>query len=516
MHNKTFLEEVAQKLYNRYGDSLPSLRIVLPSRRAGLFFSEALKQIAGKPIWQPNYISMDDIMCEASSLKLGDKFLMIAELYKIYITHHPDETFDKFYYWGEMLLGDFDLIDKYMIDAEMLFRNIVDLKELEADLSYLDDDMRRMIHEFWNNFNIQVSLSDEKRKFLSIWISLAPIYNALHTRFEQLGYAYSGMIYRSAIDNISSGFNTPDLSKHYVFIGFNALSECEKRMLKFLQNNAQCDFYWDYDSYYTSQGDQEAGQFLREDINLFQQSDDISHDNFLNKSKKISAISCVSNAVQCKYVNTILQEISKDGNFDKETAIVLTDESLLLPLLHSLPENIGKKLNVTMGYPLRQTTAYSFIERLIELQKNSRQSGEKSSFYHIDVAGILNHPYITGITGQDADTIYKKILVGRLIRVEKSLSSDNEILDAIFTNTNNHRELSKYIINILQIISSQMVDGNEERTLKMAYIQLLSKEIQRLDNILSKYGRTPTGVASDGNSRVAKHRFQEYNNTLDE
>ena len=485
MHNSTFLEEVAQKLYERYGNALSSMRLVLPSRRAGLFFSDALKRIVGKPIWQPCYISMDEIMCEASSLKQGDKFLIIAELYKIYVTYHPDESFDKFYFWGEMLLGDFDLIDKYMIDADMLFRNIVDLKELESDLSYLSDDMRRMIHDFWSNFNIEASLSEEKRKFLSIWMSLAPIYNKLHTRLEELGYAYSGMIYRSAINNISTGSGSPDTSQHYIFIGFNALSECEKRMLKFLNNNAQCDFYWDYDSYYTSQSEQEAGRFLRENISLFKPADEITHDNFLSIKKKISSISCVSNAIQCKYVNNILQEISKQSDFNKDTAIILTNESLLLPLLHSLPENIGEKLNITMGYPLRQTTAYSFVERLIELQKNVRHSNSGTTFYHADVTGILNHPYITEIAEKEAAEIQKTIIAGRLIRVGSEHFAKSEVLQHIFTHTDGYKELSKYLIDTLQLITAHVADDNEDRTLKMAYMTLLSNEIHRLGNVLN-------------------------------
>ncbi|MBQ6572531.1 MAG: PD-(D/E)XK nuclease family protein, partial [Alistipes sp.] len=133
---KTFLQEVAQKLYDRYGDDVSSLTLVFPSRRARLFFSDALSQIIKRPVWQPHYMSMDDVMREASHYEIGDKVLLLSELYKTYVAHHPSETFDKFYFWGEVLLSDFDLIDKYLIDAEMMFRNICDLKELEADLSY--------------------------------------------------------------------------------------------------------------------------------------------------------------------------------------------------------------------------------------------------------------------------------------------------------------------------------------------------------------------------------------------
>jgi glycosyltransferase involved in cell wall biosynthesis len=156
------------------------------------------------------------------------------------------------------------------------------------------------------------------------------------------------MIYRSAVDNIAGSTAYPDTSRHYVFIGFNALSECEKRVLKYLNNNCKCDFVWDYDTYYVSQKEQEAGHFLRENISLFKSSLDISHNNFTNISKSFSAISTASNALQCKYVNQLLRNISPTLQFDKRTAIVLTDESLLLPLLHALPEELQKTVRLVI------------------------------------------------------------------------------------------------------------------------------------------------------------------------
>lgn len=491
MQHKTFLEEVASSLYTRYGDEISTLTLVFPSRRARLFFSDALSHIIEKPIWQPHYISMDDIMRQTTSFKDEDKIRLITELYKIYVEHHPAETFDKFYFWGEMLLSDFDLIDKYLIDADMLFRNLCDLKELEADLSYLTPEMRCVISSFWSHFSEEETLTEEKRKFLSIWLSLSPIYNRFRERLYELGLAYSGMIYRSAIENIEAGNATPDTSRHYVFIGFNALSECEKRMLKYLSTNAECDFYWDYDSYYTSQSEQEAGRFLRENIAKYKVSDNITHDNFLNIKKEFNSISCVSNVIQCKYVNNILREISPALKFDKQTAIVLTDESLLMPLLHSLPAEISKEVNITMGYPLRQTTAYSFLERLIELQKSIRHTNGKATFYHVDVSGILLHPYISEAFENYARELQQKIIKGRYIRIEEEFFSEYEDLKTIFCSTDNYTELSTYLLNVFDMLaarSTKIEDNSEEntknRTLKLSYISHIAECITKLDNCL--------------------------------
>ena len=481
MQHKTFLGEVARKLLDRYPNDISNLTLVFPSQRARLFFSKELSQLIDKPIWQPHYISMDDIMCHYSSFRQGEKLRLIAELYKIYVTHHPSESFDKFYFWGEMLLSDFDLIDKYLINADMLFRNLCDLKELEADLSYLTPEMRKVISSFWGHFSEEESLTDEKRKFLNIWLSLAPIYKSYTDRLKELRFAYSGMIYRSAVENIESQESPTDLCQHYVFIGFNALCECEKRVIRYLSNKCQCDFYWDYDSFYTADKEHEAGRFLRENITKHIATDDISHDNMLSINKKISSISCVSNVVQCKYVNTLLREISPDLKFDKSTAIVLTNESLLVPLLHSLPAEISENINVTMGYALRQTTAYSFIERLIELQKNSRKTPSEITFYHADATGILSHPYINGILKELSQKLHRKIIDGRYIRVDNSLFTENDILSHIFSYTDDYIALSKYLLDVLYVVG-EALEQSETHTLELSYISLIADNITQLNN----------------------------------
>ena len=484
MH-QTFLAEVASKLYEQYGNKISKLAIVLPSRRARLFFTEALSHLTDRPIWQPEYLAIDDIMSEASSFIIGEKIRLISELYKIYSTHH-DESFDKFYFWGELLLSDFDLIDKYMIDADMLFRNISDLKELEADLSYLTPEMRKVINTFWSHFDNKESLSDEKQKFLKIWLSLAPIYHSFKERLRVLGFAYSGMIYRSAAENVKQGVELLDLSKNYVFVGFNALSECEKEVISYISRNGVCQFFWDYDTYYTKDSDAEAGRFLRDNIRRFKPIHHISNDNFLSTKKHFTAISTVSNVIQCKYVDKILREISEDLKFDKQTAIVLTDEALLTPLLHSLPEEVAKNVNITMGYPLRQTTAYSFLERLIELQKNCRLTSGEPTFYHVDVEGILSHPFISEIEPEASKNLREQIFKQRQIRVHKEFFADNELLSVIFKPTNSWSELSEYMLEVISAIIFKSIERENCNCQQQAYLSLLSDNISAVVNCVRK------------------------------
>ncbi len=245
---KTFLCEVARDLYERYGEGLSERAMLFPSRRARLFFVDALTGIAGRPMWQPRWVTVDDLTTEISGLRTGDRVRLITELYKIYSEYHA-EPFDKFYFWGDMLLTDFDTIDKYRIDAAMLFRNISEIKEIEADISYLTPAQLQILR-FWSTLADEADLSEEKRRFLAIWKTLGPVYGRFRERLSELGIAYNGMVQRAAVDRIREGAYAFPEARRYVVAGFNALSECEKQLFRFLSTAAETDFYWDYDSYY--------------------------------------------------------------------------------------------------------------------------------------------------------------------------------------------------------------------------------------------------------------------------
>lgn len=426
---KTFLSEVAADLYARYGEHLSERAVLFPSRRARLFFVDALSRIADRPMWQPSWATIDDLMTEISGLRHGDRVRLITELYKIYSDYH-DEPFDRFYFWGDMLLTDFDTIDKYAVDADRLFRNITDLKELEADISYLTPRQLEIITQFWSTLGDEADLSVEKRRFLSIWKSLGPVYRRFRQRLLELGFAYNGMIQRAAADRLRAGEFSFAEPRRYVVAGFNALSECEKTLFRFLSTAAETDFYWDYDSYYKDSDAQESGMFVRENVVQFPPRGDISHDN-MAAQKELTAVAAASNAVQCKAAARILRRLAQEGPLDKRTAVVLTDENLLLPLLYALPPEIGK-VNVTMGYPLRTSLAYTFIERLVELQAHRRRKGDGWSFYHVDATGILAHPYVSDSDPEVTRQMQEEIVRERRISVDGAWLGRSDLLRMIF------------------------------------------------------------------------------------
>ncbi len=480
-----FLYEVADDLYERYHEEIGDLKILFPSRRARLFFTDALSRITTSPIWEPSWISIDEMMSRISGIEMGDHVRLISELYKVYVKHHPKESFDKFYFWGEILLADFDMVDKYLIDADMLFRNVADIKELETDLSYLTEQQLHIV-AFWSSIGAEADLSEQKRRFLKVWQSLRPIYHEYRAQLEELKIAYTGMIHRRAAEIIKSGEYSFEGSGNYAIAGFNALSECEKILFDELKNSTTTHFYWDWDNYYSEYQKQEAGLFIAKNRLRYPAATEISHDNF-QRNKEIEVVASSSSALQCKYVAKILDQIrSRGGVVDKNTAIVLTDESLLLPLLYALPEDIGK-VNVTMGYPLRQSLAYSFVERLLELQSHARRAKEgEVSFYHVDVLGILAHPYLE--TSVERDPIEKRVQAERLIRIPASILHQNELLKEIFTMKKGWSEISTYLTNIMSQVAALPHRTDDEGEQRVEFLSFLADQIAILHNSVEQCG----------------------------
>lgn len=465
---KGFLSEVAQALYEKYGSDVSSLNVIFPSRRARLFFTEELAHLSTEPIWQPMWLSVDDLVEELSGLRNNDRTRLITELYTVYAKYR-NEPFDSFYYWGEILLADFDAIDKYMLDADVIFANVADLKLLEADTSYLDDDQKALIARFWALFEKQ-EYSEQQQKFLEIWMTLAPIYHEFRAVLFEKNLAYSGMAFRAAAEKIIDG-NISLPRQRYVVAGFNALSKCESVIFDYLAKEHDVDFFWDFDSYYVDNQEQEAGLFLRKNLEHYPATK-LPGDDFKNfaRPKNITVVSAPSDSLQCKYVADFLRQHRVEG---RETAIVLTDENLLIPVLHSIPPEF-KAVNVTMGYPLKLTLEYSFVERLITLHSRHRKRGEATIFHHEDVEGLLAHPFVmspesalNSTTGQ----IY--------VHAPKDL---NGMAAAIFTPLDDGwQALAGYLSDILL----QMADS-EADTPNQDFISLIIDNIEKLRNSLAQ------------------------------
>ena len=376
---KTFLEYVAEDIIRKYGHDLSRTAIVFPNKRASLFINEHLARLAGRPIWCPSYITISDLFRSHSSLTVADPIKLVCDLHRSFVACTGiDETLDRFYGWGQLLLSDFDDIDKNMADADRVFANLRDIHELD-DVSYLTDEQRDIIRQFFSNFSDDHN-STLKERFLKLWCHFADIYHDFNHRLTEQQLAYEGAMYRQVAENEELSFEYD----RYLFVGFNLLHKVEQRLFSRLKKEGKAFFYWDFDHYYMQQ--HEAGHFIAQYLSDYPNELDI-HDDAIYRQfqqpKDITYISAPTENIQARYVSTWLKEHQRNAD-GKRTAVLLCDEQLLPVVIHCLPTEV-EKVNITTGYPLVLTPAASLVNLLLTLQIG----GYRPRL----MAAIRRHPY---------------------------------------------------------------------------------------------------------------------------
>ncbi|MDR2361946.1 MAG: PD-(D/E)XK nuclease family protein [Prevotellaceae bacterium] len=471
----TFLSDVTSDLYARYKENISELYLIFPNKRAHLFFSNNLARVIDKPLWQPTYKSIEELIGDVSPWQVTDNYTLLIELYTIYCTKHKTgEPFDHFYYWGEALLRDFDQIDKYLVDASVLFTNLREGKALEGDFSFLTPEQIAYIRQFWQHF----SATDEttlQRDFEALWSVLYPIYQCFRETLTGRQIAYEGMIYRHVAEAITTGEANDWFPYHYVFIGFNNLNECEKILFRFLQTQQKADFYWDYDAYYLNDTQQEAGLFLRENVKNFPSPLFDPTLSPFSEEKKITIIATPSNIAQAKAVPQLLDELAATP--DERTAVVLADKLLLIPVLHALPA-VSQQINISMGYPLRQTGIYSLVDLLLSLFSSQ-------NYYYKDILALLAHSYIKRLENKNINQINNKLVFYNNIYVSNLFFSDSQLLHDLLKPVAHYREIADRLLFLMDNISENTALTNDEPFLR-GYIQHIVRLLNKLTDALQK------------------------------
>ncbi len=421
---KEFLRIVAERFFAETGGELRDYCFVFPNRRSSLFFKRYLSQCADKPIFSPEITNVNDFFVSVSSLKLLDKIHLQHRLYNVFKRVMPDfkESFDDFIYHSDVVLNDFDDIDKYLVDADALFANIRDIKEIDSHYDYLSDKQKEAISAFWGIF-IPLKDGKKERSFMQIWDALSTIYREFRKELYACGKGYEGMLYRDVAERIRKSetgiLDRLDTYRHIVFVGLSAPNKCEKVLFDYLMRSGSGDFYWDYYGTAIKDPDNRSSLLMKDNVERYPSQLNLPEDGGLQQeAPHIEAIAIPSGVGQAKYVNLLLQEISKSDNTDFfSTAILLPDENLLFPLLNSLPEEV-EKVNVTMGYPLSNSGVATFVNSLAHLQEHKREKEGKFFFYHKDVADILMHPFVKT---EQSDELVKHIISENVIYVPESI-----------------------------------------------------------------------------------------------
>lgn len=452
---KPFLYQVATLFYQQYGAEIHRLAFVFPNRRAGLFFQKYLSEISEKPLFSPSILTINDLFMQLSGKHPADKIQMLFRLYELYKQRSgSSESFDEFIYWGEMLLNDFDDIDKYMVDARMLFRNVSDLKSLDDDFNYLSPEQVQAIRSFWSSFYPKGD-SPNQQHFLELWEILYDLYAGLRTSLAKDGCGYDGMIFREVVEQLEKEPMSDFPFDQVVFVGLNALSVSEERLLLALQKKGVADFYWDYVGPWVTDPDNKASFFLERNLRLFPSRMQLPATEPVQAEIRVMGVP--SAIGQAKQVYPILQALADEQQLTDEsalrTAIVLPDEHLLVPVLNAIPEAI-QHINVTMGYPLAGTPVAALMEYILTLQKNIRYIDRVPVFYFRDVLPILNHQYVMAAAPEEVSQLVKDMTTGNRIYVHAADLNRHELLSVLFTPVQNTEELSDYLIHVLEALNA--------------------------------------------------------------
>ena len=458
----TFLHYVAKDIIQKYGNNLSKIAVVFPNKRASLFLNNELARLTDKPIWSPAYITISELFRQHSELQTANPLKLVCVLYRVFqkVTG-SNESLDHFYGWGQLMITDFDDIDKNMADADKVFANLSDYHEFD-DVSYLTPEQEEILKRFFSNFSSEHN-SELKKRFLNIWSNFREIYHSFNETLAEEGLAYEGQLYRKVVEE-----GCLDLKyDKYLFVGFNMMQKVEQELCNKLQKEGKAAFYWDFDKYYLNPKKQGinmssgAGHYISQYLeyypNELDNMDEEIYDN-LAKNKDISYVSATTENIQVRYISKWLLEKER-YKAGKRTAIVLADESLLQTVIHCIPKEV-EKVNITTGYPLAQSPITGLVKQLISLQTlGYRKDLDKYRLHWVQI--LLHHPYIKYIS-EKSQEIFDDLNSQKTFYLSKEQLGKDDNLKLLFSNAysnddsklTTNSKLLHWIIDVLRIVGT--------------------------------------------------------------
>ena len=481
---ETFLNLVAKDLYLKCVDDktgLSEVTVVFPNRRARLFFDDCIAACSTKPVWSPQYTTIEELFQSQSDLKPADRIEMVTLLHSIYAAElHTDESLDSFWSWGELMLADFDDVDRNLAHAGQLYSLLREQRELTDD-SFLTDKQREALDQFFKGWN-KSKPTRLRDRHVAIWSVLGNIYDKFTKQLSDKGLGYNGMIQRRVIDNLDTDRLT---ARKYVFVGFNYLDKAERALFKAIQGTGKAMFYWDYDPAYTESSLQhEAGRFLRSNLQDF--PNELPHSAFENLPKtRLTIVETSTDNAQARFIPKWLDKLlPEDGKAGRETAIVLADESLLQPVLHSIPDKKVDNVNITMGYSLTETSLYSLVSALLDMQRLATRNKGR---YSIQTLGrVLGNPMISALCA-DAPTLLEELRRSRRMFPDIQALKEKPQLAVLFTPATNNLELLQYLLTVLKALVPAIRERDDDtlfQPLNKESLYRIYTQINRLNSLI--------------------------------
>ena len=460
---RTFLEYVAEDMLAKWGTDMSRIVVVFPNKRAALFMNEYMARMAGKPMWSPAYTTISELFGKHSEYVVGDSIKLVCDLHKSFVKCTGiDETLDHFYGWGQLLLTDFDDIDKNMADADKIFCNLKDIHELD-DLSYLTDEQRELLKRFFANFSHDQE-TELKKRFLSLWSHFGDIYHDYNQRLRNQGIGYEGAIYREVATrkDIELEYDT------YIFVGFNLLQKVEQELFANLKKAGKAHFYWDFDTYYMPRNNSAytnaAGKYIAMYLEDFPNELDVcSADIYQNmrRPKDVSFVMASTENIQARYASQWLRE---EGRClaGRKTAVVMCDEAILAPIIQSLPPE-ADKVNITSGFPLGMTPIASFVSLLLDTY-TSGIAGKGTCYRAQYASKLLRHAYTRYISDK-ANDVYATIKEQHLVYPDHAtltMNGEDQGLALLFKTINiGNVHLLHHVETIIKLIGVNAKDTED-------------------------------------------------------
>jgi len=385
---QSFIAEIVDEILKKEG-SIENMVFVLPSKRAGAFLRNAIAEKANRTLFVPEIYSIEDFVEQVSGLTYASNTKLVFELYQTYLktTSGEKETFFSFSKWGQSLLQDFNEIDRHLIEPKAIFGNLAAVQEL-------------------NHWSVQAQKTEMMENYLRFWNEIESIYKGFSKSLVKQDLGYQGLVYKQACANLET-YMARCANKH-IFIGFNALNAAESQLIQQMLVLSKAEIYWDIDSYFLTDPIHDAGYFIREYQKTwpYLRANPLQGvSNHYEKEKDIQVIGVPKNISQAKYVGHLLKNLyDTDNEVLSNAALVLGDESLLNPILNSIPEEI-ETVNITMGYPLQKTLLAGLFNQFFNLYTNVGQQG----WYHRNVLEFLSHPYVHKVLGNSFTSLSDRI-----------------------------------------------------------------------------------------------------------
>lgn len=478
---QAFLNQVADYIHQNYEENPDELCIVLPNKRGALFLKRYLAQTFQKNIWLPKIISAEDLIAELSDLQGLEEIELICRLYESYLAvlKNNPEPFDSFAKWGNLILQDFNEIDRYLVDAKALYQNLKDIKEIE-NWSLSSDE-----------------LTDFQKNYIEFMSKLGDVYTHFTNQLLNDKKAYQGLAYKTAVKNFEA---SPFLNnyKQLLFCGFNALNKAETLIFSKLCTAGKATMLWDADNYYLNNTVQEAGLFLRRNKKKFDLKELMFTGNYFKTDKNIDVIAVPKQIGQAQTISNIINKLLDDGVSADSIAVVLANEKLLWPVLKMLPERI-QYVNITMEYPIRYTAPYNFVDLLLKIHSGFEKQNRKTlNIYYKEFLSLLRHTFfieymdILGIKNTNA--IINRILERNYAFITenllKELFGDNYTLVAhLFTPWTNSKEATSVVKTVLEKVKTRHLTGelNSYKSIELEYLNVLIKNFNRINDFIEKY-----------------------------